>query len=54
MNLPRFCRLEAAFVDPDAAGRGIGKLLAAELEVQAKKAGVKELSLSASLNAAGF
>ena len=48
------CRLEAAFVDPEAVGMGIGKLLTIELEVQAKKAGVKELSLSSSLNAAGF
>ena len=48
------CRLEAVFVDVEAVGMGIGKLLATELEVQAKKAGVKELSLSSSLNAAGF
>ena len=48
------CRLEAVFVDPEAVGMGIGKLLAIELEVQAKKAGVKTLSLSSSLNAVGF
>ncbi|AQS37162.1 Acetyltransferase (GNAT) domain [Shewanella psychrophila] len=48
------CRLEAVFVDAEAVGMGIGKLLAAKLEVQAKKAGVKTLSLSSSLNAAGF
>ncbi|QFU21944.1 GNAT family N-acetyltransferase [Shewanella eurypsychrophilus] len=48
------CRLEAVFVDVEAVGMGIGKLLATELEVQAKKAGVEELSLSSSLNAVGF
>ncbi len=48
------CQLEAAFVDPKAVGMGIGKLLATELEAQAKKAGVEALRLSSSLNAVGF
>ncbi|BAJ03038.1 acetyltransferase, GNAT family [Shewanella violacea DSS12] len=48
------CRLEAVFVSPEAVGMGIGELLTTELEIQAKKAGVKTLSLSSSLNAVGF
>ncbi|MCL1093383.1 GNAT family N-acetyltransferase [Shewanella kaireitica] len=47
-------RLEALFVTPDCAGRGYGKLIARELLLVAKRAGVKQLTLSSSLNAVKF
>lgn len=47
-------RLEALFVTPDCAGKGYGKLIASELLLVAKRAGVKQLTLSSSLNAVKF
>ncbi|WP_299494554.1 GNAT family N-acetyltransferase [uncultured Shewanella sp.] len=46
--------LESVFVDPTVHGKGIGKTLAFALQKQAMKAGIKVLSLSASLNAVTF
>lgn len=48
------CRLEALFVSPDCAGKGYGKRIASELLLNAKRAGVKTLTLSSSLNAVKF
>ncbi|MEZ9819939.1 GNAT family N-acetyltransferase [Shewanella sp. 10N.286.45.A1] len=47
-------RLEALFVTPDYAGKGYGKLIASELLLVAQRAGVKQLTLSSSLNAVKF
>lgn len=46
--------MEALFVAPDFARRGIGTALLAALEAKARQAGLKRLSLSSSLNAVSF
>lgn len=48
------CRLEALFVSPDCVGKGYGRLIASELLLVAKHAGVKLLTLSSSLNTVKF
>lgn len=46
--------VDAVFVDPDCAGRGVGRQLMAALEALARQHGITRLQLSASLNAAAF
>lgn len=46
--------VEAAFVDPLAQGRGIGRMLLDALEAHARAVGIERLFLSASLNALPF
>lgn len=46
--------LEAVYVAPEFAGRGLGRQLMDLLETKARAAGVKSLRLRASLNAVGF
>jgi len=46
--------LEAVYVAPEYAGRGLGRQLMELLEEKARAAGVKSLRLRASLNAVGF
>jgi GNAT superfamily N-acetyltransferase len=46
--------IEAVYVDPAAAGRGIGMELMRELEARAADLGIKQLHLNASLNAVPF
>ncbi len=46
--------VEAVYVLPDQAGRGIGGLLLRTLEDVARECGVKRLHLDSSLNAVGF
>nr|WP_237524033.1 GNAT family N-acetyltransferase [Shewanella sp. KX20019] len=47
-------RLESLFVDPSCVGLGYGKLIANQLLLNAKDAGVEVLALSSSLNAVAF
>jgi len=47
-------RLRTLFVDPDLQHTGIGARLVDHLEAHARKAGVRELTLSSSLTARGF
>lgn len=47
-------RFESLFVDPNAASKGIGKMIAETLISNAKKADLTELHLSSSLNAVDF
>jgi GNAT superfamily N-acetyltransferase len=46
--------ISALYVSPRAAGRGVGRLLLKEAEAIAREAGIRELSLKSTLNAAGF
>lgn len=46
--------VEAVYVIPEAAGRGIGHLLLDALEAKAREAGLASLRLRASLNAVAF
>lgn len=46
--------VDAVFVDPGLHGRGIGRVLLAALEANARMAGLERLFLSASLNALPF
>lgn len=46
--------VDAVFVAPDQGRRGLGRLLLAELEAEAIRAGLRTLGLSASLNAVAF
>lgn len=46
--------LAATFVDPDYTGEGIGRALVEKLETIARKEGVTQLTVPASLNAVGF
>jgi GNAT superfamily N-acetyltransferase len=46
--------VDAVYVLPERQGEGIGRLLLAELEGQARAWGLGKLELSATLNAAGF
>jgi len=46
--------LAATFVDPDYAGRGIGRAIVERLETIARREGVARLVVPASLNAVGF
>jgi GNAT superfamily N-acetyltransferase len=47
-------RLEAVFVRPDMMGKGIGKRIEAFCEDLARSAGLSELKLDSTLNAAPF
>ena len=47
-------RLRTLFVDPELQRAGIGARLVDHLEAHARKAGVRELTLSSSLTARGF
>ncbi|SLM64159.1 MULTISPECIES: GNAT family N-acetyltransferase [Dickeya] len=46
--------IDAIFVEPDVMGQGIGRAMMQYLEGKARSAGLKELHLEASLNAAAF
>jgi putative acetyltransferase len=46
--------IEAVYVDPDAARRGIGAALVAALEREARACGARTLALDASLNSVPF
>jgi putative acetyltransferase len=46
--------VEAVYVAPESAGRGLGRQLLEKLEEAARAAGLKSLHLRASLNAVGF
>jgi putative acetyltransferase len=46
--------LAATFVDPDHTGEGIGRALVEELERIARKEGLEQIVVPASLNAVGF
>lgn len=46
--------IDAIFVDPQWTGNGIGRMMMAHLERLAQQAGLVELSLDATLNAAPF
>jgi N-acetylglutamate synthase-like GNAT family acetyltransferase len=46
--------VEAVYVAPDAAGRGVGMKLLRTVEARARELGIKSLSVDASLNAVGF
>jgi len=46
--------VDAVFVSPTAAGRGVGLKLLWTVEERAREAGLKSLRLDASLNAIGF
>ena len=46
--------IEAVYVDPDAARRGIGAALVAALEREARARGARTLALDASLNSVPF
>lgn len=48
------CALEAIFVDPRFTGKGLGKIIAEELLLISKKADVRVVKLSSSLNAVKF
>lgn len=51
---PTSCEIEAVFVLPEYAGRGIGRVLLTALEAIAAAKGIASLRLSASLNAVNF
>ena len=46
--------VDAVYVSPAAAGRGVGMRLLRAVEGRARAAGLKQLRVSASLNAVGF
>jgi GNAT superfamily N-acetyltransferase len=46
--------LAATFVDPDHFGEGIGRAIVERLEATARKEGLDQLTVFASLNAVGF
>lgn len=46
--------LTECFVDPEAKGNHVGRLLVKKVEAEAKKANIDMLSVLASLNAVGF
>ncbi len=46
--------IEALYVSPEVAGRGVGKAILQELEGRAKDLGIKSLRMDASLNAVPF
>ncbi|MEI7254896.1 GNAT family N-acetyltransferase [Dickeya dadantii] len=46
--------IDAVFVDPEAMGQGVGKRMMQHLEMLARAAGLVEIRLDASLNAAPF
>ncbi|QDX30895.1 GNAT family N-acetyltransferase [Dickeya poaceiphila] len=46
--------IDAVFVEPDVMGQGVGKRMMQHLEVLANAAGLAEIQLDASLNAAPF
>lgn len=46
--------LAATFVAPEYAGKGIGRALVEKLEEMARKEGLEQLTVPASLNAVGF
>jgi GNAT superfamily N-acetyltransferase len=46
--------VDAVYVLPDRQGQGIGRLLLAELEAEARARGIRMLELSATLNAVPF
>lgn len=48
------CTLEAIFVRPQFQGQGLAKKMLEHLEASAKKYGIEQLYLSATLNAEGF
>lgn len=47
-------QLDAIFVQPDMMGRGVGRAMMTFLEEQGCQAGLKELMLNSTLNAANF
>lgn len=51
---PEACEVEAVYVAPAAAGRGVGLELLRTLEARARELGLKRLRVDASLNAVGF
>jgi ribosomal protein S18 acetylase RimI-like enzyme len=46
--------VDAVYVQPERQGEGIGRMLLSALEGQARARGIRELELSATLNAVGF
>ena len=48
------CEVDAVYVAPAAAGRGVGTELLRTLEGRARELGLKRLRVDASLNAVGF
>ncbi len=48
------CEVDAVYVAPSAAGRGVGMRLLLAVEERARELGLKSLRVSASLNAVGF
>ena len=46
--------LEALFVEPELGRRGLARCLLGELEAEARKAGIAQIEVCASLNAVGF
>ena len=51
---PEACEVDAVYVAPAAAGRGVGTELLRTVEARARELGLKRLSVDASLNAVGF
>jgi GNAT superfamily N-acetyltransferase len=51
---PTTALINATYVDPSAARRGIGRALLAAMENEARAAGFGEVRLNATLNAVGF
>ena len=48
------CEVDAVYIAPAAAGRGIGMKLLRAVEARARELGLKSLRVDASLNAVGF
>lgn len=48
------CEVDAVYVAPAAAGRGVGMKLLGAVEERARELGLKRLRVDASLNAVGF
>jgi putative acetyltransferase len=52
--VPSIMELRAVYVHPDFVGHGLGSRILCELEERAKKIGLEELSMDASINAEHF